>query len=201
VPIGTAWPVFHATQFQMPLGYVRLPSESINVGHIPLSMRFGLPNGDTLRCLFFSIDRKVEYNVWFQTLKTALFDEMTFFPDGSAMWYVSYLLAAAFTALAGVSVVLFIRWLIKRDASLLPLSKLFFGVYGAALLVSYLLFCVQYPYLCSFNFRYIMPVLLLCAVALGSFAQKSKLAARLVVALGSVFGGLSLVVYGVYLLG
>ena len=201
VPLGTAWPIFHAVAFQMPLNHVPLPAETINVGHLPLAMRFGAPSGEALHSLFYSAIRRVDYNVWFQTLKTALFDELTLFSNGSRMWYVSYGTAALFTVLAGVSVLLFIRWLLRRNTSFAPLSRLFLGVYGIALLGSYFLFCLQYPYICTFNFRYILPSLVLCAIALGDFCQQKNLPAKLLGGLIIAFGSMSCLVYSVYLLG
>ena len=199
-PLGLAWPIFHAIAFQVPFNYIRLPAETINVAHLPLSQRFGIPNGEVLRSLFFSGNRRVDHNVWFQTLKTALFDELTLFPLGSTWWYMSYGLAALFTVLIAASAVLFLRLLFKRGNGYSPLCKVFLGTYGATLLGSYVVFCLQYPYLSTFNFRYIMPLLLLCAIAIADFCRKPSLAAKLLASFTAVFAGAGCAVYMAYFL-
>ena len=202
VPLGTAWQIFHAIAYQAPLNYVPTPAETISLSHLPRAMRFGFPDPEALRSLFYSGIRKLDYNVWFQTLKTALFDELVLFPTGSPMWYTSYWLTALFALLMLVSAVLFVRLLLIRKTTLKPVDKLFLLVYGMALLGSYLLFCSQYAYVCTFNFRYIMPILLLCAVALGDYCSKKKsLLSKLLIGLTALFAALSCFVYIVYLWG
>ena len=39
VPPAVAWPVYHLISFQLPLNYVRLPAETIYVGHLSLWQR------------------------------------------------------------------------------------------------------------------------------------------------------------------
>jgi len=199
VPVGIAWQLFHAIRFGMPLSFVRLPAESVNVGHLPLAARYGIPDGAALRSLFYTGIRKLDYNIWFQTLKTALFDEMTLFPTGSPMWYLSYLLTSLFALLAATAAALFAHVSVKRDPVSPPLGRLFLAVFAVSLLGSYLLFSLQYPYICSFNFRYIFPVVVLAATAFAKFCQKPAWPVKLVEAFIWVFSGLSCVVYGVYL--
>ena len=199
VPVGIAWPLFHAIRFGMPLSFVRLPAESVNVGHLPLAARYGLPDGGALRSLFYTGIRKLDYNFWFQTLKTALFDELTLFPAGSPMWYLSYLLTAFFALLAVVAAGLLAHMSFKRHPGFPPLGRLFLAAFAVALLGSYLLFSLQYPYICSFNFRYIFAAIMLAAAAFATFCQKASRPVRLAEALVWVFSGMSCLVYGVYL--
>ncbi|MCL1854900.1 MAG: hypothetical protein FWF86_04125, partial [Clostridia bacterium] len=199
VPVGIAWPLYHAIRFGMPLSFMRLPAESIHVGHLPLASRYGFPDGAALRSLFYTGIRKLDYNVWFQTLKTALFDELSLFPTGSPMWYLCYLMAALFTLLTAASVLLFARMSVKRDPGFPPQSRLFLAVLAAALLGSYLLFSLQYPYICSFSFRYIFPVILLAAAAFAKFCHKTSRTAKFLEALIWIFSGVSCLIYGVFL--
>ena len=200
-PLGLGWQLYQLFVFQVPLNQIPLPAATLNVGHLSISMRFGIPDGAVVRSLFYSGIRKTDYNVWFQTLKTALFDELTLYPLGSFMWYMSYLLTALFAVLCGIAVLCFLRFLLQRKSPLPPLPRIFLGMYSLVLMGSYLLFCFQYPYVCTFNFRYIFPFLLLGAIALASFFQKPALSGRLILFPLFSFNIVSCIVYGTYLFG
>lgn len=174
VPEAVAWPLFHMIAYQMPFSYVRLPAETINVSHYTLWQRFGIPDSKAIRGLFYSGIRKIDHNVWMQTLKTGMFDEMTLFEEGTVMWYVSYMAMVLFAVLLIGALILFIRWLAVRTEHADGMTKLFLASYGGMLIGNYLKFCVQYPYICTFNFRYILPVLLLCSLAYGAFADRRR---------------------------
>ena len=194
VPEAVAWPLHHLIAYGVPLNYVRLPAETINVSHLSLWARFGIPDWYARRGLFYTGSRKIDHNVWMRTLASGLFDEMTLFADGSLMWYVSYLLLAAFAVVLVTGFGMLIhKTLSRRDAS--PRAVMIFLLrYGVLLLASSLKFCVDYPYICTFNFRYILPVLALCAVGFAHLSQRryAGFAARLCAA------GFSLLSVGIY---
>lgn len=172
VPVAVIWPLYHMIAFQMPLQYVRLPAETINVSGYSLWERFGIPGWHAIRGLFYSGIRKIDHNFWMQTLKTGVYDEMTLFAEGTWMWYAAYGLLVAFAAFLLGALVLFVRMLVKGRMGLVGL---FLAAYGAILLGSYVNFFLQYPYICSANFRYIAPVLGLCALAYAHGREKSWL--------------------------
>ena len=172
VPLAVAWPLYHLLAFGMPLGYVRLPAPTTDVSGYTLAQRFGFPDWYAVRSLFYTAVRKSNHNVWMQTLKTGLFDELILFEEGSLLWYAAYLLLVAFAVLLLVCLALFVRMLVTRG--LHGLDKAFLAAMGAMILGSYLRFCVAYPYMCSFNFRYVAPVLCLCAVAVGHYRQSRR---------------------------
>lgn len=196
VPPAVAWPLYHLLAFDLPLNYVRLPAETIYVGHLSLWQRFGIPDWFARRTLFYTGVRKTDHNVWMQTLKTAVFDELTLFENGTVLWYVAYLLMALFAGLVLIGFVLFVRMLLRRPARLSGLGATFLGVYGAALVGNYVKFCVDYPYICSFNFRYIAPLLLLGA--LGIAAGRSRAHACAGRCLSAYTGLFALLATGVY---
>ncbi len=196
VPPAVAWPLYHLLAFDLPLNYVRLPAETIYVGHLSLWQRFGIPDWFARRTLFYTGVRKTDHNVWMQTLKTAVFDELTLFENGTVLWYVAYLLMALFAGLVLIGFVLFVRMLLRRPAGLSGLGATFLGVYGAALAGNYVKFCVDYPYICSFNFRYIAPLLLLGA--LGIAAGRSRAHACAGRCLSVYTGIFALLATGVY---
>lgn len=174
VPEAVAWPIYHLIAYQMPLNYVRLPAETLNLSQYTLWQRFGIPNWHAIRELFYGPTRKTNHNVWMQTLKTGLFDERTLFEKGTVMWYVSYALLVLFAVMLLVALALFIRMLIQKRAGISGLCKGFLAGYGGLLILNYLKFCVDYPYVCTFNFRYVLPVFTLCSLAFAVFREDSR---------------------------
>ncbi|MDY2657139.1 MAG: glycosyltransferase family 39 protein [Candidatus Limiplasma sp.] len=197
VPLAVAWPLYHLLVFDMPLNYVRLPAETIYVGHLSLWKRFGIPDWFARRELFYTGVRKTDHNVWMQTFKTGVFDELTLFEKGSTMWYVAYLLMALFAALLLVELILFVHTLIKRPEGISGLAATFLGMYAAVLAAYYIKFCLDYPYICSFNFRYIVPVLLLAALGAAFWRDRARRSGWLVFATG-MFAALGVAVYGIW---
>lgn len=199
VPPAVAWPLYHLLTYDLPLNYVRLPAETIYVGHLSLWQRFGIPDWFARRTLFYTGVRKTDHNVWMQTLKTAVFDELTLFENGTVLWYVAYLLMALFAGLVLIGFVLFVRMLLRRPAGLSGLGATFLGVYGAALAGNYVKFCVDYPYICSFNFRYIAPLLLLGALGIAAGRSRAHACAgRCLSAYTGLFAALATGVYAVW---
>ena len=194
VPVAVIWPLYHMIAFEMPLQYVRLPAESINVSGYSLWERFGIPGWHAIRGLFYTGIRKVDHNFWMQTLKTGLYDEMALFAEGTLLWYAAYALLVAFAGFLLVSLALFIRMLVKGR---LGLAGLFLAAYGAILLLSYGRFFLQYPYICSANFRYIAPVLALCALSFAHARETCRLSG--VYAALFAFGCAG--IWGIHLLG
>ena len=199
VPEAVAWPLFHLIAYQMPLNYVRLPSELIHLDRYTFWQRFGIPNAKAIRGLFYSGIRAIDHNVWMQTLKTGVFDELTLFAEGTVMWYVAYFTMVLFVALLALSLALGIRWLLSKRAD--GMTRLFMAGYGAVLIGQYLVFCQQYPYVCSFNFRYIMPVLALCAFVLGDEVSSLKRSKWLIILPVAALAVMVMAVYGVYFFG
>lgn len=199
VPEALAWPMYHWCLYRLPFNHVRLPAETINVERYTLWQRFGIPNGEVIRSLFYSGIRRVDHNVWMQTLKTSMYDELTLFELGTPMWYVAYLAMALFAVLMVLSLVLFIRFLMRKNAALPPMFKGLTAGYGALLLAYYVKFCYDYHYICSFNFRYILSILLLSAIGLADYCTSGRRSRWCIWAV-SAFGALSMFVYGVYFL-
>lgn len=197
VPVAIAWPVYHMAAFDMPLNYVRLPAETINVSSFPYAQRYGIPDWYARRGLFYSPTLKVSHNVWMQTLKTGLFDEMTLFAEGTVMWYVAYVLLMGFAALLVAGAAGFLVMALKRRDA----CGWFLLGYGVLLLASYLKFTLDYPYVCTFNFRYIAPVLVLGAAGFAQWRKALGRAGWLAECCAAGYSILVLFVYGCYFFG
>ncbi len=197
VPIAMAWPVYHMIAFDMPFQYVRLPSETINVGYLPLSQRYGIPDWHARRGLFYTPTCTISHNVWMQSLVTGLFDEMTLFQDGSPMWYAAYLLLVGFAGLLALGAAGFLWMVFQRRNAI----GWFLLGYGVLLLGSYLKFTLDYPYICTFNFRYIAPLLVLGAAGFAHWRQTLRRTGWLAELYAAGFSVYMLLIYGVYFFG
>jgi len=67
--------------------------------------------------------------------------------------------------------------------------------------LSYLKFTLDYPYICTFNFRYIAPVLTLGAAGFAHWRQSLKRAGWLAELYAAGFSALVLFVYGFHFFG
>ncbi len=194
VPLAVAWPLYHLLAFDVPLNYVRLSPETLNVGNLSLWKRFGIPDWFARNELFFTGVRKTDHNVWMQTFKTAVFDELTLFNNGTTMWNVAYLLMVLFVVLLAVELILFVYGLVKRPAGLSGLSAGFLGMYAVVLAAYYIKFCLDYPYVCTFNFRYVMPALLFAALGAANWRDRARWSGWLV-GLTGLFAMMSVGIY------
>ncbi len=52
--------------------------------------------------------------------------------------------------------------------------KIFLGGYYVLLMAQFLVFCFQYPFTCSMDFRYIVPTLLIGALFIGIFTERME---------------------------
>ena len=199
VPEAVAWPLYHLLACGMPLSYVPLPSESQNVSSYSLWQRFGIPGNQVLHSLFHTKDRAVTHNVWMETLKTGIFDEVVLFDEGTPIWYISYLWMVLFAVLLVVMTILFIRMMLKRAPGQ-RLPGIFLLTYGVIIFAYYLKFCVDYPYTCTYNFRYIEPLMFLGCIALSWGRGHLKRSSWLVTLCGC-FAGLCVLVWGMYFFG
>lgn len=201
VPIATAWPLYQLIVNKVPLNYVRLPSEVLNVSEFSFAKRFGIPDWHAIRSAFFKVDTLSQHNIWMQTLKTGVYDELILFEEGTWMWYAAYLFIVMFAALLLISLGLFIRMLISKKHGIATLDKVFISSYAVLLIGSYLKFYIDYPYICSTNFRYITPILMLCALAIAIYRSTASSKRSLWVVLYSgVFAVYGLGIYALHLL-
>ena len=212
VPLGVWWQVRNLIKFQIPLTYVPdLGSGSVMYsGDMPLLERlFSLGNGQ-LSYVYGSITLVGapynEYNPTLGLLKTAMFDECNnsisdlHFPQihvtGPILFWISVVL---FLCCFGC----FIYSMVRKSQNLDGIQRVYFSLLFAVILGSYYLFCLAYPLSCTFNIRYAMPLIPLCAMGMALVLQKTKDSKkpvtvwfrRAMYALSAAFCAMSYVVY------
>lgn len=194
IPLGIGWQMRNFLLYEMPPAYVPRLSDTADqfLGNFPTWTRF-FDFGSLSEFGVFPMRGGVndaetfEHCIPLALQKTALFGEYSYWIKntaysaiGTLLFYVNALLIIGSLAGTVTCIVSFFRTKCGRsgeDASaddaflaengLGHLPFLFFLLYGACLLGSYVQFCFAYPHFCSMDFRYIVPTLLIGAVFLG----------------------------------
>ena len=183
IPLGVWWQVRNLIKFQVPLTYVpELGTNSVMYsGNMPLAERlFSLGNGQ-LSYIYGSITLVGapfnEYNPTLALFKTAMFDECansindTHFPQihitGPILFWISVVLFL-------ICFVCFIVSMIRKSKYINGVERAYFGLLCASILFSYYMFSISIPYSCSFNIRFCMPLIPLCAMGMAMVLQKTK---------------------------
>ena len=148
--------------------------------------------------MFFRIDTRYNHNVWMQTLSTSLFDEMTLFGEDTLGWKASLgllfaALASGLAGLGGFTARCFRSGLQKRERA----AHWFLFGYALLLGLYYVKFCLDFPYMCTFNARYVISLLPACALGIGELREK-RIAGRAVPVLIGCFAVLFCAVWGGY---
>ena len=169
VPLGLWWGIRNYLEFGTPITYVPdLKSASMSVEQIPVAQRL-------FDFSFFQFDYPFmafkghgapynEFNPAFGLFKTSLFDEYHK-PEGTHGVEMMLVVMAALLALLGIIGLIYM--LVKKNNGIDLPVKAFFAVVFLTIIISYYLFCFQFPYVCTENIRYCIPVIPILAMGLG----------------------------------
>ena len=173
IPIGLSWALRCFIRFNMPLNYVNhLPVDSWQyVGDYSYMERFFLPNPVTLLSNLKNGSIGLGENMWVQLFRTAALGEcdLSEFPLVSKIIMMLMILAAFIIALWAF--IDFVKVFILGRKS--PIT-IFLIITYAVLVVFFINFCINYPHQCTMNFRYIVPTVLIPALAMGINADSSN---------------------------
>lgn len=176
-PLGLWWEIRSALVFGVPLNYIpRLPETSSQfIGGMSAAKRLFDFGGGQLAYVYDAfISHGAPYNEYNPTLgliKTALFDEGVYTapPFLSAVGTVLFWVG---TACGLFCFAAFALMLLRRDSGLDVMSRAFFALFALTLLLSYYAFCFAYPYVCTMNMRYCVPLIPLSAMGLGLLMKR-----------------------------
>lgn len=173
-PLGLWWGIRNLIRFGTPLTYVpSLPiTSSQYIGDIPTKTRLFDFSFYQFSDVFeqWTVKTYQEFNPTVAFLKNSLFGEhmraLTF--EGSLIAYPKTLFWVAM-ALAVISFISLVAVQFSRGNR--PVKLMLF-ILEATLLTSYYKFCFEYPFICTMNFRYIVPCLFIGAAAIGLVMKK-----------------------------
>ncbi|MBP5154253.1 MAG: glycosyltransferase family 39 protein [Lachnospiraceae bacterium] len=176
IPLGIWWQVRNLIAFGVPLTFI--PSldsnSSMYLGDMSVSQRLFDFGGEQLHYVYdaygFLGAPYYEFNPTLGLIKTALFDECNnsindlHFPQiastGPALFWVNLVLFALCT-------VFFLLMLIRKSRSMDRVQQGALGLLFFVHLINYYIFCFTFPFTCTMNIRYAMPVIPRCALGLG----------------------------------
>lgn len=166
VPLGMWWPVRCKVLFDMPFNYIqRLPPGCLDLSTYTLWQRFGFPTKEQLECSFISLDNDLDCNLWWTLIKSFLFDE-----DTSMRPYTIFLAVLNDVALKVALIVLFamlvlsIYGFIKKNSFDRSL-KIYLLLIIVPIMVSYIIFNIDFPFICTISSRYIAVIYVVPLIA------------------------------------
>ena len=207
VPIGLFWSVRNYVKFDVPLNYVPQLSENSGqfIDRTPverllnwLPFQFASP----FTQWEWSGAAYNEFNPIIALWKNAMFDEGTFFSRSITLQsfctalFFSGIFISLFSAIA-----FFMMWLKNKKAKLE--NKLLLTGVSLVIFGNYMMFCINYPQVCTENMRYCVPLIFTGSAMLGMYIDsadkiKSKYYKKSAAVLKkgmTVFCGLSIFVY------
>ncbi len=180
VPLGLWWQIRTATLFDVPLTYVPSLSETSSqfLGEYSVLERlFGMPF-ESIKNIFVVWDSNGfnynEYSIFLALIKTAVFGEFTLFNiaagnDLSSVGNIfCHLLFWSCVMLTAVAIWGVIYCFVKKKYIVDLTLTLMFVLVGVVILINYVKFCFDYPFTCTQNFRYCVPLLLVGATFTGN---------------------------------
>ena len=196
IPLGLWFSVRNYIKWGIPLNYVHIPGVNTPEYITPIVQLQYLGNKSFLSRItdfsssYFStpfINHRLynsehivygfnENNPVIVLMKTSLFNEFidksyfTSHPFILKLTYVFFWLAVFLAAAAFVFMIVSLF----RKGTMKPLEKVFLISYYGVLMVNFYIFAYEYPWVCSMNFRYITPTLVITCLFTGIFLQNMK---------------------------
>jgi len=170
VPIGIWWSVYAYARFGMPIGFVPKLSNSLDqyIGSYPTWTRFLDFDLAQVKSVFENWGTpSFEHNILIAILKTSLFGEYDFRKTVSFIVLPATVLFWTNVILTVLSVFAMVYICIKKLENINYVLKTFFSVMYIVIVGSYVKFCFQFPHTCTMDYRYIVPTLIIGAVAIG----------------------------------
>lgn len=175
-PLGLWWSIRNWVLFKMPVNYVPDLGGETNfqfIGDRSWQERLFGSQWEWDKVFERWGDPYYEFEPHVGLFKTALFDEKDFTSVFSeqlkipciVLFYLSLLLVA-------LSIVALLWFLFRKENKQpIPIRMMIGGLY-LLLLVSYYQFCFQYPYTCTMNARYVVPLIALGCLLIGDMIDK-----------------------------
>ena len=159
LPLGLWHPIRNYLLFEQPLGFVApIPvNNPLYTGDISIAERFILPFSSEPFDVY--VDVWNEYNVWYYLLRNSLFGEYNFGNPGIAFFAV---LANLILIILSLISCVYLLSKCKSIKEILPIFPFY-----VIQLVFFIYFNLSYPFGCSMDFRYIVPLFFIGVVFIG----------------------------------
>ena len=164
LPLGLWHPIRNYLLFEQPLGYVApIPvTNPLYTGDYSVFERFFTLSSVVETEIY--VDVWNEYNVWRYLLRNSLFGEYNFGNNGIAFWTVF-----ANIVLIAISTVSMWFLIFKKDSYIENNTRMSLFILYFIQLGFFIYFNIKYPFGCTMDFRYIVPLLFCGVTFIGSF--------------------------------
>ena len=173
VPLGLFYPIKNWIAFRVPFNFVQRLEETHSqyLGEVPFWDFFGVPSWEQVSYALIAYDTELERNMWVQLIRTSLFNE--WYPLGLsvsgevisyAFWFLGLLLAVVCFAI--------LLWMFFKRDTMDGQSKCLFGVTYIVYLISLGKFAIDFPFICTMNYRYIYFLWVIPTLALGLWLER-----------------------------
>lgn len=178
IPLGLAWSIRNLIKFDMPVNYVPLLDTTVGQ-YIDKSAFERIIDfrpyqiASPFTQWAWSGHPYNEFNPIIALFKNAMFDEGTFFERSitlqffcTALFFVNIIISLF--AVAGLVLMLWKNKNIKLEL------KLIVGIITAVIFGNYIIFCINYPFVCTQNMRYCVPLIFVNALAVGKYTEYAQ---------------------------
>ena len=205
-PLGLFWPVRCKVLFDIPFNYVQPLGEGDMwqyIGNYNLWQRLGIPSlAPILKNPWYIGDPAEQHNTWLEMFRTSILDEWTFQLPLKPYMIVATVLVL-FSIFLGIGICVLFIWTLIHKGTMDKAMKGFCGIGYWGLVGFFVKFTFDYPFICSMNFRYIVPTFLFSVLGLGIWLQDehtSKTGRGVAMAANMTFLALSVVLLVAYCL-
>ena len=161
-PLGLWFPIRNLVEFGVPFTYIFTPYYEFN----------DVTNYSILERIFaFQIPTESGYNILTNTIYTALFDDDSY-RELPVFGIISFLCLFAFMVLLIYVLVSFVMEIISEVKGKSNIENISLTLLLIAEIVSYVIFCIKYPYICTMNYRYIIPITITLCLCLGRLSDR-----------------------------
>ena len=140
---------------------------------------FGFPTMEQLNCTFVSIDEDLDCNIWWTLIKSFLFDEDTSMrPYTVPLSLLNDIALKVSLVVLFVMLVLTVYFFVKKSSRANRIMKIYMLLIVVPIMISYIIFNIDFPFICTISSRYIAVIYIVPLIASGcalSDIKKNKL--------------------------
>ena len=201
LPIGLWYPVKNLILYKVPLTYVQSVEKDsdMNVERFSVIERFFKVSLKTFKNINITMaGEEQDYNIFFTTLKTVVTDEnINEDIDYSQNKVLNCVLHYLFVCLIIITIIFAINfiYIIKNYKKINNHWILFFIGLLFIEIFAYIKFCFNYPFVCTMNFRYIIPTLISFGVLTGIACENNKILLNINKIILSLFSIASIIMF------